>query len=177
MIYASRQWFRVLCVIGLSLKLENRWVRTKSSSRTGCVIWLHKHESIRGQRCCRAIPKLLFYIQTSFHVLLLQRHMMLKDRPSPSATLTLSAQREMGSHLQNLSENRSRLCSQMNWKQVTFNRHIADRLGLGSKIKEQTPQDHRMLSPIAAKQLMTTPVSWKQNKRRTVLFPLLPCAL
>lgn len=104
MIYACRQWFLVLCVIGLSLKLEKCWVRIKSSRRTRCVIWLHKHKSIRSQRCCWATPNLLLYIQTSLCVFLFQRHVMLKDRPSaylsPFLMLCVS-QREMASDLQN----------------------------------------------------------------------------
>lgn len=32
------------------------------------VIWLHKYQTIRRQRCCWAIPNLLLYIQTSICV-------------------------------------------------------------------------------------------------------------
>lgn len=56
MIYASREWFLVLCVMGLSLKLEKCWVRIKSSRRMRYVIWLHKQQKHRETKALQGYP-------------------------------------------------------------------------------------------------------------------------
>ena len=148
-IYASRQWFLLLCVIGLSLKLEKCWVRIKSSRRMGYVIWLHKRKSIRRQRCCWAIPSLLLYIQTRVPVP--KAHDAEGQAQclsiSPSHAVSAREKWQVTSKTEILPENRYWLCSQMKSSTSTE----VELTGWVCAPKSETPNsyNHTILRPIS----------------------------
>lgn len=135
MIYAGKQWFLALCVIGLNLKF---WVRIESSRRMRYAICSHKLKSNRTQSSKQ----------------LLQRQVMVKDEPSVSLWPLLMhsvSQQELASHFQTqiLPENRHWLCSQRNSVKWATTQAWLTGWVCALKAEITNPYNHAVLWPVS----------------------------
>lgn len=138
MIYASRQWFLVVCVMGLSLKLEKCWVRIKRSRRMKYVIWLHKQQKRQKTKVLQGYPHLCVSPPVACDAAGQTWYV-------PAALCQPERNGKVTAKTQVLLENRFCLCSQLNSSQVTYNSSTADSLGFCSHITNFC--NHTILSP------------------------------